>query len=475
MSPPAPMRKPRLAPILLGVVALNASGVSGIVYRYGWDALITYGGTWAIAGVLTLTQYLVLSRREDKDRFSVLTTGIYWWTNPILVTHVWAAAPHPVRYPCAGLALYGFIAFFLQMGSLVLSPRLRPRWWRVLVSHPSTFSYFTGLLGGLFGVSSWLPYPGNIIVGALVPAVLSLTGVLQSLLPVQTQWDVVNFEAGPGCEALPPNEPRRVAHHTTAKAPTSLRIVQLTDVHLGQYMSEARLRRVCELAVSHNPDVILLTGDYHTPESDHTPGSLERGLEPLRGVPHVYASLGNHDVESTRVYDQVKAAFEALAIPLLVNGDIRFTVGSRTVRVVGHAWPHRPKGCVRDCGGAGDGEEVEIHLLHSPTFFKEIDADTGALVLGGHTHGGQVGLLSLGLNATVVGLVTGHPDHSLWGHGTNRLWAHRGQGFRSFSCSWVPRLGVPPEYSVLHVSWKGKKAREGEPVNSAAPTDSSEG
>ena len=70
------------------------------------------------------------------------------------------------------------------------------------------------------------------------------------------------------------------------------------------------------------------------------------------------------------------------------------------------------------------------------------------MVFSGHTHGGQIGLLSLGLNATVMCLI-GSPDHGLWRHGRNRLYAHRGQGFRSLSCNWVLRVGVPNELSLV--------------------------
>eukprot|EP00662_Eupelagonemidae_sp_cell21_P008611 gene8611-51336_t len=66
-----------------------------------------------------------------------------------------------------------------------------------------------------------------------------------------------------------------------------------------------------------------------------------------------------------------------------------------------------------------------------------------------------MGVVSCGRSWTVVGAFTGHPDHSLWGSGTERLYvhqgcvsrgvatpapcAHRGQGFRSLACAPSPR------------------------------------
>ena len=69
------------------------------------------------------------------------------------------------------------------------------------------------------------------------------------------------------------------------------------------------------------------------------------------------------------------------------------------------------------------------------------------LVLSGHTHGGQVGLLWLGIESTIVSALTSLPDHGFWGRGSNRLYVHRGTGHYGFPL----RVGVPAEYSVLQV------------------------
>ncbi len=71
---------------------------------------------------------------------------------------------------------------------------------------------------------------------------------------------------------------------------------------------------------------------------------------------------------------------------------------------------------------------IRLLLLHDPGGFRFVPEDDGSLVLSGHTHGGQIGLLSLGLPLTTVGFVL--PDHGLWAHGCNKLYVHRGQGCR---------------------------------------------
>jgi hypothetical protein len=85
------------------------------------------------------------------------------------------------------------------------------------------------------------------------------------------------------------------------------------------------------------------------------------------------------------------------------------------------------------------------------------------LVLSGHTHGGHLGLLSLGLPHTIVSAATSMPDHGLWARGRDRIYVHRGTGHYGFPL----RVGVPAEESVLEVFVEPEVLR----AKSAAPGD----
>ena len=91
-------------------------------------------------------------------------------------------------------------------------------------------------------------------------------------------------------------------------------------------------------------------------------------------------------------------------------------------------------------------DHLRLLLLHDPRGFQHVPPGDVDLTLSGHTHGGQVGLVSFGIDWTVLKR-TAWPDHGLFGHGANRLYVHRGNGFYGFPL----RVGVPGEVSLLEV------------------------
>jgi predicted MPP superfamily phosphohydrolase len=85
-------------------------------------------------------------------------------------------------------------------------------------------------------------------------------------------------------------------------------------------------------------------------------------------------------------------------------------------------------------------------MLHDPSAFHHVPPDEVDLTFSGHTHGGQVGLLSFGLDWTVL-RGSRWPDHGLFARGSSRLYVHRGTGFYGFPL----RVGVPAELSILEL------------------------
>lgn len=77
----------------------------------------------------------------------------------------------------------------------------------------------------------------------------------------------------------------------------SLRVVQLTDIHVGTLVApERELARLVDSVEALRPDLILFCGDLVNIRSSEMEGAPARILGRLRAPLGVYSVLGNHDV-----------------------------------------------------------------------------------------------------------------------------------------------------------------------------------
>ncbi|MDG2050734.1 MAG: metallophosphoesterase [Myxococcota bacterium] len=249
-------------------------------------------------------------------------------------------------------------------------------------------------------------------------------------------------------------------HHTRSRGrpatkrdsgPRPLRVVQITDPHLGSWQPIDRLRTLVEDLVSHDPDLVLLTGDFLTMESNATPGALAAALAPLRQLPgRCYAIFGNHDHEAP---DEVRQGLAANGVRLLMDEGCIHQSPIGPIQIIGADYTRHQRtehlAKLMETFPARPGH-LRLLLLHDPSAFHDLPDDAVDLVFSGHTHGGQVGLVSLGLDWTVLSR-SRWPDHGLFARGRSRLYVHRGTGFYGFPL----RLGVPGEASVMEITWPG--------------------
>lgn len=390
-----------------------------------WFSVLSLGG-W-----LTVVVTALLVRGRQFATFLGVLIGIYSLT---------AVGLAPAFAPI--LPVFAAFHATVYLNFLALSrPRMRPLVFRLLLSWPAAFFAAGTLLAlpwavlGAFGLHPWAPW---------LPYVLAGIGIVQSLSTRRDEVDLVI--AGPGG----PHAAKLAPHPAgTAREERPLRIVQISDPHLGPFMSVARLRRIAERAVAAQPDLIFLTGDFLTMESQSDQDLLLDALAPLRALPgRVFACNGNHDHEAPAL---VERALAKNGIVQLVDAAQDVETDAGLVQIVGmdFVWRDRQEHLARVCADhprrAG---ATRIVLLHDPGAFKHLPAGEGDLVLSGHTHGGQVGLLSLGLQWTFLRLFGDKiPDHGFWARGTDRMYIHRGTGHYGFPL----RLGVPAEESVLRV------------------------
>ncbi|MBW2363392.1 MAG: metallophosphoesterase [Deltaproteobacteria bacterium] len=377
---------------------------------------------------------------------------------PALIVEYWLTrvAPAPLAPWIAAAFAYSVATAGVHLASLTAA-RLRARPFRALVSVPGQIYVAAGMmcLPWLlillpFLLLCWLlDWPtGIMLLGWLSAAPFGL-GLLSILTSYRPSFEVVRFElANEG-----PEEFRRMPvtrHRGLEAAPLAerpLRIVQITDPHLGPWQSVDALRRTIDALLETAPDLVLLTGDFLTMEGMGSPGALEDALSPLRRLPgRCYAIFGNHDHE---LPDEVRSALRANGATLLVDEATVAQTEVGPVQIVGsdyHRKDRREKLAeLLDAHPRQDGQ-LRLLLLHDPLGFHDVPAGEVDLTLSGHTHGGQVGLVSFGSDWTVLSR-TRWPDHGLFGHGGSRLYVHRGTGFYGFPL----RVGVPGEHSLLEV------------------------
>jgi len=339
------------------------------------------------------------------------------------------------------VALFLHVTVYVHLASLLFA-KLRPPLWRALVSIPAHF---------MFG-ASFLAFPWAIgqILGAepgflWVPYALALLGVAHSLVGRRSLVDVQLDDVDTGA---------RLRRYPLGRAGSGrpLRLVQITDPHLGPWMSVARLKRIAARAVAQEPDLILLTGDFLTMESNGDPDALAEALSPLSAMPgRVFACRGNHDLEAP---DTVAEGLARAGVTLLIDEARVVETPAGKVQVLGldFEWQDRAARMQRACEAHPrvDGA-LRLVMLHDPGAFKRLPEGEADLVLSGHTHGGQVGIAHRLLALTPLWPLFRLPDHGFFAHGRARLYVHRGSGHYGFPL----RIGVTSEESLLRVYANG--------------------
>jgi predicted MPP superfamily phosphohydrolase len=392
---------------------------------------MSWFGALTLAGWLTVVVAASVIRGRPFAMFVGVLVGIYSLVAAAMAPSF--AAVMPIFVAFHAVVYVNFLA--------LARPRMRPLVYRLIVSWPASFFAAGTLLAipwavlSAVGLHPWAPW---------LPYAFAAVGMLQSLTTKREEIDiVVSGPAGPHADRLAPHP------HGQAREERPLRIVQITDPHIGPFMSVARLRRIASRAVAAKPDLVFLTGDFLTMESHSDPDLLLNALEPLRAMPgKVFACHGNHDHEAPAV---VARALSKNGITLLVDAEQDVQTDAGPVQIVGmdFTFRNRAEHLARVCAEhPRKPGMLRIVLLHDPGAFRHLPPGEGDLVLSGHTHGGQVGLLSLGLPWTFLRLFGDKiPDHGFWARGTDRMYIHRGTGHYGFPL----RLGVPAEESLVRV------------------------
>lgn len=324
---------------------------------------------------------------------------------------------------------------------------MRPFWYSMLamplLAVATTAGAALGLPFGAAGVGA----RGMLLATAGVLSAMAVAGYVGSRRLTRRHLDVV----------MP-----RLPH-----AFDGLRIVQLSDLHVGPHTPTAFLARIAEAVRDEAPDLIVFTGDQVDDFADDVVPFVN-AFGTLRAPLGVFAVAGNHDVYAG--WAAVRRGLEHAGMTVLVNENAPVTRGGSRLWIAGTGDPAARGGssaeassAAPDVAGTLDGipaTEPVVVLAHNPALWPAL-AERGAdLTLSGHTHYGQLAVPSRKWSLASSFLQLAMGAHRV---GRSLLYINPGTNYWG-----IPfRLGTPPEVTVLTLR-AGAQAEVVEPAVRAA-------
>lgn len=186
--------------------------------------------------------------------------------------------------------------------------------------------------------------------------------------------------------ALPPRIAKVNLQNPFGQGET-LKIVQVSDSHLGIGVSPERFKKLADKINALNPDIIVLTGDI-IEETNINTLQYTQILKDLKARYGKYAVTGNHEYYRG-VQNNVNIWLNAGIIPLQNSatqaGSINI-IGVNDIKTANISKAEFNKILARDI----DKNKFNLLLSHTPVYFKEAADDGVNLMLSGHTHNGQI-------------------------------------------------------------------------------------
>ncbi len=165
------------------------------------------------------------------------------------------------------------------------------------------------------------------------------------------------------------------------------RILHISDIHGGSRLALASAADRLAIAKSLAPDLIVFTGDLAS-RAEHVT-KVADALGRLRARDGLVAVLGNHDHWIGE--DKVANALAKVGFTVLGNEHLMLTQNGNSVYLVGVKDPTYLRQDDLPAALRGVPEQATVIILsHSPDIVLNPLASRSALILSGHTHGGQM-------------------------------------------------------------------------------------
>ncbi len=220
------------------------------------------------------------------------------------------------------------------------------------------------------------------------------------------------------------------------------RIANISDIHLGQWISSKHLEGVVDLINDQKPDAIAITGDFVSYILEDVAEDLEAALKSLKPKEISVAVLGNHD--HWMGAERIREILKNCDIIDVSNNVYTLKRGEAQLHLAGvdsvMLNKHRLELVLEKLPEQGPA----ILLAHEPDF-ADVSSTTGrfSLQISGHSHGGQ--FIIPGLGTFIRG-----PHFTKYPHGQYQVgdmiqYTSRGLGTNIF---WF-RINCDPEITIF--------------------------
>lgn len=253
-----------------------------------------------------------------------------------------------------------------------------------------------------------------------------------------------------------------IAFNNLPKAFNGLRIVQLSDLHLGSFNYRYHiLDKAVKMVNDLKPDCIFITGDLVNNYAWEFQG-WEKVFKKLTAKKGKYAILGNHDYgdyskwdtddAKQKNFESIKQFYKNIDFKLLLNESVIIENDEEKTAIIGvENWgylPFKKYGDLEKAMKQVKAIPFKILLSHDPSRWSKevVDKTDVALTLSGHTHGMQAGFQYKNLKWSPIKYKYKHWA-GLYKKEDQYLYVNRGLGWLGFP----GRIGMRPEITIIEL------------------------
>jgi len=225
-----------------------------------------------------------------------------------------------------------------------------------------------------------------------------------------------------------------------------LRILQLSDIHIGPFLSESDLARVVDMAMESKPDLAVITGDLISTQGDPLDACI-RQLARIKANAGVFGCMGNHE-HYARAEDYAEQAGARVGIRFLRGRAEQLQFGGATLNLAGvdHEWKTPGREYLVGAERMVVPGALNLLLSHNPDVFPAAASQGYNLMLSGHTHGGQITIEIYHQSITPSRFFTPYV------YGLYHAYGAAAYVTRGIGTIGIPvRIGAPPEITVIRL------------------------